>query len=77
MLLFLLGVTVLFIAYWRSGNDCVRQTAAPRDPMKALVYCEYGSPDVLKLEDIEKPVPNDDQILINVRAASVTPYDWH
>ena len=39
--------------------------------MKAIVYCEYGSPDVLKLEDVEKPVPNDDQVLIKVRAASL------
>ncbi len=39
--------------------------------MKAIVYCEYGSPDVLKLEDVTKPVPNDDQVLIRVRAASL------
>ncbi|MDQ2825080.1 MAG: NAD(P)-dependent alcohol dehydrogenase [Verrucomicrobiota bacterium] len=45
--------------------------------MKAIVYCDFGPPDVLKLEDIEKPVPNDNQVLIKVRAASVNPYDWH
>jgi NADPH:quinone reductase-like Zn-dependent oxidoreductase len=39
--------------------------------MKAITQCEYGSPDVLKLEDVEKPVPNDNQILIQVRAASL------
>jgi NADPH:quinone reductase-like Zn-dependent oxidoreductase len=39
--------------------------------MKAIVYCEYGSPDVLKFEDVEKPVPNDDQVLVRVRAASL------
>src|SRR5207244_10034878 len=33
--------------------------------------CEYGSPDVLKFEDVEKPAPNDDQIFIKVRAASL------
>ena len=44
--------------------------------MKAIVYHEYGSPDVLKCEDIEKPVPKDDEILIKVRAASVNPLDW-
>jgi NADPH:quinone reductase-like Zn-dependent oxidoreductase len=44
--------------------------------MKAIIYCDYGLPN-LKLEDVEKPVPNDEQILVKVRAASVNPYDWH
>jgi len=44
--------------------------------MKAIVYYNYGSPDVLRCEDIEKPVPRDDEILIKVRAASVNPIDW-
>jgi NADPH:quinone reductase-like Zn-dependent oxidoreductase len=59
-----------FIAYWRSTNDCDRKTALV-NPMKAIHFCEYGSPDVLKFEDVEKPVPNDDQVLIKVRAASL------
>ncbi len=45
--------------------------------MKAIVYHSYGSPDVLKCEEIERPVPNDDEVLIRVRAASVNPLDWH
>ena len=44
--------------------------------MKAIVYHEYGPPDVLKSEEIEKPVLKDDQLLIKVRAASVNPLDW-
>ncbi|PYJ63291.1 MAG: alcohol dehydrogenase [Verrucomicrobia bacterium] len=44
--------------------------------MKAITYCNYGLGN-LKLEDVEKPVPNDDQVLVKVRAASVNPYDWH
>ena len=64
-------------AYWTSSNDCERLTTAQGDTMKAIVYCDYGAPDVLKLETIAKPVPNDDQVLIKVRAASVNPYDWH
>jgi NADPH:quinone reductase-like Zn-dependent oxidoreductase len=44
--------------------------------MKAIRYCEFGSPeDVLKLEQIEKPVPNDNQILVRVRAAALNPLD--
>jgi NADPH:quinone reductase-like Zn-dependent oxidoreductase len=45
--------------------------------MKAIVYDQYGPPDVLKYQDLEKPVHADDQVLIQVRAASVNPYDWH
>ena len=45
--------------------------------MKAIVYSNYGSPDVLKCEEIEKPTAGDDEVLIKVRAASVNPLDWH
>lgn len=45
--------------------------------MKAIVYHHYGSPDVLKCEEIEKPAPGDAEVLIKARAASVNPYDWH
>jgi len=45
--------------------------------MKAIVYYSYGSPDVLKYEEIEKPIPGDDEVLIRVCAASVNPLDWH
>lgn len=43
--------------------------------MKAIVYYDYGPPDVLKCEDIEKPVPRDHEVLIRVRAAGVNPLD--
>ena len=39
--------------------------------MKAIRYCQYGSPDVLKLEQVEKPVPKDNELLVRVRAASL------
>src|SRR5213595_2387007 len=73
--LLLLGSLVGFIAYWRSTNDCGKADS-PTNPMKAIVYCDYGLAN-LKLVDVEKPTPTDDQILVRVRAASVNPYDWH
>src|SRR5882724_1881683 len=66
----------VFIAYWTSTNDCERYAAAPVNPMKAIVYCDYGVPN-LKFQEIEKPTPADDQVLVKVRAASVNPLDWH
>ncbi len=45
--------------------------------MQAMVYHTYGSPDVLKLEDVQKPVPQDDQVLVKVVAASAAAGDWH
>ncbi|GMR01877.1 MAG: NAD(P)-dependent alcohol dehydrogenase [Acidimicrobiia bacterium] len=44
--------------------------------MRAVVYHRYGSPDVLEFADIEKPVVNDDEVLIKVHAASVNRSDW-
>src|SRR5437762_7603026 len=70
LLALIVAFLVGFIAYWRSTNDCDRKTALV-NPMKAIRFCEYGSPDVLKFEDVEKPVPNDDQVLIRVHAASL------
>src|SRR5438309_7401107 len=75
-LIFLALVIWFEIAYWTSTNDCDHKIAAPSNSMKAIVYCDYGLTN-LKLEDIEKPTPNDDQVLVRVRAASVNPYDWH
>jgi NADPH:quinone reductase-like Zn-dependent oxidoreductase len=71
VLAFLVG----FIAYWRSTNECERNIGAPTNPMKAILHCEYGGPEVLTLVDVEKPTPTDNQILVRVRAASVNPLD--
>ena len=66
------------VAYWTSDNSCSdRSAAAPGHPMKAIVYCEYGTAEVLKLQDVEKPTPKDDEVLVRVRAAAINPLDWH
>src|SRR5262249_12489697 len=65
-----------FVAYWTSTNDCGRNAAAPANPMKAVVYCDYGIAN-LNLQDIEKPTPTDDQVLVRVHAASLNPLDGH
>jgi NADPH:quinone reductase-like Zn-dependent oxidoreductase len=46
-------------------------------PMKAIIYTEYGSPDVLQLNEVEKPVAGDNEVLIKVHAASLNAADWH
>ena len=65
-----------FATYWTSSNDCEQYAATPTNPMKAIVYCDYGVPN-LKFQEIEKPTPADDQVLVRVRAASLNPLDGH
>ena len=50
---------------------------AAKKTMKAIVQDGYGSADVLKLQEIERPVVADDRVLVRVRAASVNALDWH
>src|SRR5215472_17125741 len=77
VVLLVLAFLFVFVAYWRSTNDCDKKNAAaPSNPMKAIVRCDYGLSN-LKLQDIEKPVPDDDQIMVKIHAVSVNPYDWH
>lgn len=78
--LLLLVIAVASLAYLLSHeNPCgpAPALAAGATPMKAVVRRCYGPPDVLAIEDIEKPVPADKQMLVRVRAAAINPVDWH
>jgi NADPH:quinone reductase-like Zn-dependent oxidoreductase len=44
--------------------------------MKAIVFRKYGQTDVLHLEEVEKPTPKDDEVLVKVHAASINDWDW-
>lgn len=45
--------------------------------MKAIIFTQYGSPDVLQLAEVEKPTPTENQVLVKVEAAAANPLDWH
>ncbi len=44
--------------------------------MKAIVYTKYGTPDVLELKEVDKPIPRDNEVLIRIHAASINDWDW-
>src|SRR5436853_1325981 len=76
LVLSLVGFLLGFVAYWSSTNDCNRNSATSNNPIKAIVNCEYGIEN-LQLRELEKPSPNDNEVLVRVRAASVNPVDGH
>ncbi len=71
-LVLLLGVIAATeFAYWRSTSECDENTGPAAHPMKAIMQCDYGSPDLLRLEEVERPDPGENRVLIRVRAASL------
>ncbi len=79
-ILIFLGVAISSLALVLSHNSSREPAPTVFDEtelMKAIVYRCYGSPDVLEFEDVKKPTPADDEVLVKVVAASVNPLDWH
>ncbi len=79
---FLLVLTVALsaLAFTISHNSACEPAPAIADDaerMNAIVYRCYGSADVLELEEVEKPVPGDNEVLVKIKAAAVNPLDWH
>jgi len=73
-----LGKLALVIANLISDNDCEgRHVTPPKNAMKAITYREYGGAEVLHLEEGAKPTPKDYQVLVQVRATALNPYDMH
>src|SRR3954469_1421694 len=58
-------------AYWSSTNDCQQSVLPGGERMKAIKFCEYGPPNVLRVEEIQKPVPKDNELLVRFRTASL------
>ncbi len=78
MLILALAITALALTLsYTAECEPVAGVAEGAVTMKAVVNRCYGPPEVLTLEDIEKPSPGDDEVLVKVHAAAVNPYDWH
>lgn len=76
--LLLLSVVSLAVAVsYDSGCGTSSPLPAGAERMRAIVYRCYGPPEVLQMEQVAKPVPHDDQVLVRVHASSVNPADWY
>lgn len=70
-------ILLIVIAYQFVGPSAPPPARSSGESMQAIVYHEYGDSSVLRLESVDRPLPNDDQVLIQVRAAGANPLDWH
>jgi NADPH:quinone reductase-like Zn-dependent oxidoreductase len=77
ILLVAAGSSLALVLSHNSACPAAPPLGAGASPMKAIVYRCYGSPEVLKLEEIAKPSEADDRMIVKVHAASVNPLDWH
>jgi NADPH:quinone reductase-like Zn-dependent oxidoreductase len=80
VIVMLVALGVLSLALAMSHTTPCGPAAAPPGGiilMKGIVHRCYGSPDIVRYEDIPKPTPADDEVLVRVHAASVNPLDWH
>jgi NADPH:quinone reductase-like Zn-dependent oxidoreductase len=78
----LIVVAAAVLAFAMSHNSACPSGPLPALPggtttMKAAVYRCYGSPEVVKLAEVARPVPADDEVLVKVRAAGINPVEWH
>ena len=83
----ILGVIVIVVAVGVVSLAIAMSYTSPCGPapplpagatlMKGIVHRCYGSPDVVRYEDLAKPTPADGEVLVQVRAASINPLDWH
>lgn len=78
LVLVVVGLAALAIAMgYTSDCEPAPVLTSEAETMQAIVYRCYGSPDVLELEEVEKPGFSDDELLVKVHAAGVNPLDWH
>jgi len=79
-ILLVLVVALAGFAYAISRNDpcpATPEPAAGANSMEAVRYRCYGPSSVLRVERVEKPVIEDDMLLVKVAASSVNPFEWH
>ena len=74
----LLRIAILATAMAASACGATELKKGNGEQMKAIVSTEFGPPDVLRLEEIDRPeIKEDNQLLVKVHAAAINPLDWH